>query len=148
MKIVPAEKEDCETLYEMQLLAFQSEAQMIGSHNVPALLETREDHEKDFSNWHTLKLVDEDNKILGSIRYKPIGEWFELGRLMVLPKYRHKGLAQRLILEAEKHCENHTKELSTCTKSWSNIRLYEKMGYKAYTKKEWHGLSFVYMKKD
>lgn len=45
-------------------------------------------------------------------------------------------------------CGDKTKELYTCTKSWTNIRLYEKMGYKPFKEvaKE-TGLSFVYMRK-
>ena len=50
--------------------------------------------------------------------------------------------------EVEKACPYSTKELYTCTKSWINIRLYEKIGYKP-TKEvtENSGLSFVYMQK-
>lgn len=48
MKILPAESSDIPALYRLQLLAFESEAEMIGSRAVPALQETEEEHRADF----------------------------------------------------------------------------------------------------
>jgi len=42
---------------------------MIGSRDVPALMESREHHRDDFSNWATLKLVGPSGKIVAAIRY-------------------------------------------------------------------------------
>ena len=44
MKIIQAETKDISALYQLQLIAFESEAEMIGSRDVPALLETQEEH--------------------------------------------------------------------------------------------------------
>ncbi len=149
MKITQAEMGDVPQLYKLQLLAFESEAEMIGSRDVPALQETEEDNRKDFVNWNVLKLENDFGKIVGAIRYKESGEIIEVGRLMVHPDYRHQGLAQKLLSEVDLAYPDRTKELYTCTKSWINIRLYEKMGYKAYKEHtESDGLSFVYMKKE
>ena len=148
MKIIPAEIKDISELYQLQLLAFESEAEMIGSRDVPALQETAESHRADFTNWNTLKLVDDADRIIGSIRYRQENDFIDVGRLMVHPDYRRCGLAQKLLSEIDVLCPEKVKELYTCTKSWSNIRLYEKMGYKAYKEcKEDSGLSFVYMRK-
>lgn len=148
MKIIRADINDIPALYKLQLLAFESEAEMIGSHDVPALLETKEDNEKDFINWITLKLIDDSNEIIGAIRYRQNRDVIEVGRLMIHPNYRCQGLARRLMSELDSVCPNNTKELYTCTKSWINIRLYEKMGYKPFkTITEDGGLSFVYMRK-
>ena len=67
MKILQATPADIDELYDLQLLAFESEAEMIGSREVPALQETRDDHAKDFPHWVTLKLVNETGHIIGSI---------------------------------------------------------------------------------
>lgn len=148
MKIVKADVADISELYELQLLAFESEAEMIGSRDVPALLETREDNEQDFVNWITLKLVRDSGEVIGAIRYRRSGDVTEVGRLMVHPDYRRRGLAQRLMSEVDLACPKEIKELYTCTKSWSNIRLYEKMGYKPFKEiTEDSGLSFIYMRK-
>ena len=143
-----ADSGDIPALYDLQLLAFESEAEMIGSRDVPALLESREHHQNDFSNWVTLKLLNDSDEIIGAIRYRRSGDVIEIGRLMVHPDFRQQGLAQRMLAEVDKACPQETKELYTCTKSWINIRLYEKTGYKAFNEvTENSGLSFVYMRK-
>lgn len=149
MKILYADENDISELYQLQLLSFESEAEMIGSRDVPALLETKEDNEKDFGNWNVLKLVNDANEIIGAIRYKKDGEIIEVGRLMVHPEYRRQGLAQELLAQVDQVCQNETKELFTCKKSWTNIRLYEKMGYKCFKECTVEsGLPMVYMRKE
>ena len=44
MKLMQAHVNDIPALYDLQLLAFESEAEMIGSRDVPALKESREHH--------------------------------------------------------------------------------------------------------
>ena len=148
MKLIPAVRQDIPVLYDLQLLAFESEAEMIGSRDIPALMESREHHREDFSNWTTLKLVNDAGEIVGAIRYRPDGELIDVGRPMVHPDYRHQGLAQQMLAEVERACPDTVRELYTCTKSWINIRLYTKMGYTAVKEvTEDSGLSFVYMRK-
>ena len=148
MKMIRAERADIPTLYALQLLAFESEAEMIGSRSVPALMETEADFSDDFDRWITLKLLDESDTIVGAIRYREDGGIIELGRLMIHPNYRRRGLARVLMSEVDSRYPHRTKELYTCTKSWSNIKLYESMGYMAYEeRREPSGLSFVYMRK-
>ena len=132
MVIGHAKENDIPELYQLQLLAFESEAEMIESRDVPALQETEKENCKDFSNWTTLKLEEDDGKIIGAIRYRRNSDFVEVGRLMVHPNYRRCGLAQILLSEVDSECAGERNELYTCTKSWSNILLYEKMGYKAY----------------
>ncbi len=149
MKITQAERKDVSQLYALQLLCFESEAEMIGSRDIPALQETSQEHQKDFENWTVLKLEDDFGKIIGSIRYRKNDEIVEVGRLMIHPSYRRRGLAKRLLHEVDDMCPNQRKELYTCTKSKSNIDLYRKMGYTAYkTHTEIDGLTFVDMKKE
>ena len=62
-----AKQNDINELYELQLLAFESEAEMIGSRAVPALLESYEEAVLDFENWTVFKTVNENGKIIGSI---------------------------------------------------------------------------------
>ena len=149
MKITRGDIHDVPELYRLQLLAFESEAEMIGSRNVPALLETEAENAADFKNWDVLKIVNDHGEIIAAIRYRLLKDMIEVGRLMVHPAYRRQGLAGRLLSEVDKKYPDRTKELYTCTKSWTNIRLYEKMGYRAFKEKtEDSGLSFVYMRKD
>ena len=92
IQIEKASHQDISELYQLQLLAFESEAEMIGSRAVPALMETEEHNRNDFVNWITLKMVNSTDKIIGAIRYRKDGDIVEIGRLMVHPDYRHRGL--------------------------------------------------------
>ncbi|OBZ33293.1 GNAT family N-acetyltransferase [Megasphaera sp. DISK 18] len=148
MRIIPADIQDVPKLYQLQLLAFESEAAMIGSRDVPALRETEDEARRDFANWDTFKLEDDDGTIIGAIRCRKDTGFIDVGRLMIHPDYRRRGLAQQLLAEVDILYPDAVKELYTCTKSWSNIKLYEKMGYRAYKEhREDSGLSFVYMRK-
>ena len=92
--------------------------------------------------------MDDGGTIIGAIRYRRVGDPIEVGRLMVHPSCRHQGFAQRLLSEVDRAYPEQIKELYTCTESWRNIRLYEKMGYRPYKQVAGgQGLSFVYMRK-
>lgn len=149
MNIMTAEERDIPEIYRLQLRAFESEAAMIGSRDVPALQEREDDFRRDFSNWTTLKLVADGGGIIGVIRYRHDGDIVDVGRLMTHPDYRRQGLAAKLLEAVDAACVGKTRELYTCTKSWTNIRLYEKMGYHPVKEvTEATGLSFVYMRKE
>ena len=146
--IEKAREQDIPELYQLQLLAFESEAEMIGSRAVPALMESEAHYREDFPNWTTLKLVEPSGKIVAAIRYRLEGGLVDVGRLMVRPDCRRQGLAQQMLAQVDRAHPQEIKELYTCTKSWINIRLYEKVGYRAVKEvTEDSGLSFVYMRK-
>ncbi|WP_296013627.1 GNAT family N-acetyltransferase [uncultured Treponema sp.] len=148
MKIIPADKNDIPELFALQLLSFESEAEMIGSRDVPALTETAQENSADFSSWRTLKLVNDDGKIIGAIRYKEENGKINVGRLMVHPDFRRKGFAKRLLEEIDRLFPSAQKELYTCSKSWTNIALYTQAGYKPYKEQsEPTGLSFIFFRK-
>ncbi len=148
MKIVKATESDILDLYRLQLLSFESEAEMIGSRMVPALMESKEDYNDAFNQWHTYKMVDDAGRVIGGIRYQYDDGVVEVGRLMVHPDYRQQGLARKLLGFVDEQCSQDRRVLYTCTKSWINIKLYTKMGYKAVREiQDDTELSFVYMEK-
>ena len=143
-----ATRNDIKELYDLQLRAFESEAEMIGSRNVPALMETYEHSCEDFDNWSVLVRRDESGKIIGAVRFQPADDHIEIGRLMVAPEHRNRGVAIALMRAAEECTKASVFELYTCTKSYININLYEKLGYRAYREEQGEeDLSFVYMRK-
>lgn len=148
MECTFATESDIKELFELQHVAFESEAELVGSRNIPPLLETLEDAKKQFADWKVLKITD-GNKIIASVRCKKTSECVEIGRLMVLPAYRKRGLGTKLLLEVEKLFPNEVYELFTCTKSLPNIRLYQKAGYRIFKEEHVNSeLSFVYMRKN
>lgn len=206
-----ATESDIKELYDLQLVAFESEAEMVGSRNVPALMETYEHSCEDFKNWTTLIKRDESGKIIGAARFQqmtdydesdnfsPAAPHFEIGRVMVAPDHRNQGIAMELIGAIEEYAPSHSPshnpghepnlspnraqdqdpnnsqdqkqnnsqdnpkiktaqaeesdnesvfELYTCTKSYININLYEKLGYEIFkTEKGDRDLSFAYLRK-
>ena len=72
MEISSADINDAKELYRLQRLSFESEAQMVGSRDLPALTETEEENIRDFGRWSVLKITD-GGKIVGAVRYRHDG---------------------------------------------------------------------------
>ena len=143
-----AKEKDIKELYDLQLRAFESEAEMINSRNVPALMESYEENRADFINWTVLIKRDDSGKIIGAVRCRENGDHIEIGRVMVAQEHRNRGIATDLMTAVEELTQAKAFELYTCTKSYININLYEKLGYKIYKVEQGPSdLSFAYMRK-
>ena len=71
-----------------------------------------------------------------------------IGKLMVHPKMQKQGIGTQLLLAMENEFPNHRYELFTSSKSISNIRLYERLGYKIFKEEAVsEELQFVYLEK-
>ena len=67
---------------------------------------------------------------------------------MVDQEYRNQGVAIGLMTAVEELTHAKAFELYTCTKSYINLNLYEKLGYKTYKVEQGdRDLSFAYMRK-
>ena len=143
-----AEEKDIRELFDLQLRAYESEAEMIGSRNVPALMESFEENQADFKNWTVLIKRNDQGRIVGAVRFREEGDHIEIGRVMVDQEYRNRGVAIGLMAAVEEFTQAKAFELYTCTKSYININLYEKLGYKTYKVEQGdRELSFAYMRK-
>ena len=93
-------------------------------------------------------MVDEENRIIGSVRaYEKDGTAY-IGKLMVHPDHRRKGFGRSLLTEIEKYFPGKRYELFTSTRSQDNIRLYQSIGYRTFDQKAVdEELVFVYMEK-
>lgn len=146
--IVKAEKADIPEILKLQYLAYQSEAVLFGSKDIPPLKETLSELEEEFKNGIVLKMVDENNRIIGSVRSHSDDTTAYIGKLMVHPDCQKKGYGKKLLREIERFYINKRFELFTSTRSLDNIRLYEKMGYKKIKEeKVTDELTFIYFEK-
>ena len=146
-RIEKAEYNDLPEILKLQYLAYQSEAALFGTQDIPPLRQTLEEVVDEFNTGIILKLVT-DNRIIGSVRAKEQGGTAYIGKLMVHPEHRCKGYGTILLSEIEKCFPNKRYELFTSTRSKDNIRLYEKNGYSAFDSKKINDeLEFVYMEK-
>lgn len=147
MTILKAEQKDLQEILELQYLAYQSEAALFGNKDIPPLKETIEELTEEFNKGTILKLV-EDGKIIGSVRAYAKNGTAYIGKLMVHPDHRCKGYGTLLLNEIEKCFPDCRFELFTSTRSEDNIRLYQKLGYKIFDRKEiTDELVFVYLEK-
>ena len=146
--IKKAEKKDLKEILALQYLAYQSEAKLFGSMDIPPLKQTIEEVFEEYEKGTVLKSVDGAGTIIGSVRAYRENETVYIGKLMVHPSMQNQGLGTKLLLAMEQEYPNQRYELFTSTKSISNIRLYEKLGYKKYKAEAVsEELQFVYLEK-
>jgi len=143
-----AHEDDLKEILELQYIAYQSEAKLFNSTDIPPLKQTLEEIRSEFQKGIILKAVDGSEIIIGSVRAYQENETVYIGRLMVHPKMQKMGIGSKLLEEIEKQYPAKRCELFTSTKSVSNIRLYERHGYEIF-KEEYvtQELQFVYMQK-
>ncbi len=143
-----AEYKDLQEILYLQYLAYQSEAELFGSKDIPPLKQTLAEVIEEFNNGIILKFTDENGTIIGSVRATEKNGTVYIGKLMVHPDHRCKGYGTKLLSEIESCYPDRRYELFTSTRSVDNIRLYEKVGYKIFDRKPVDNeLVFVYMEK-
>ena len=143
-----AEYNDLQEILALQYLAYQSEAELFGSKDIPPLKQTLDEVIEEFNNGIILKLTDENGSIIGSVRATEKNGTVYIGKLMVHPDHICKGYGTKLLSEIENCYPDKRFELFTSTRSVDNIRLYEKVGYKIFDRKSVDNeLVFVYMEK-
>ena len=146
--ILKANRNDLQEILQLQYLAYQSEADLFGSRDIPPLKQTIDEVVEEWSSGTILKMVDDNNAIIGSVRAQERDGTVYIGKLMVHPDHRHKGYGTRLLSEIEKCFPDKRYELFTSTRSIDNIRLYQKLGYMIFARKVVNDeLEFVYMEK-
>lgn len=146
--IIRAKKEDLEEILALQYLAYQSEARLFGSMDIPPLKQTIEEVCDEYEKGTILKAVDDAGTIIGSVRAYQENRTVYIGKLMVHPNMQKQGLGTKLLLAIEQEYPNQKYEVFTSTKSISNIRLYEKLGYKIFKEETVsEELQFVYLQK-
>lgn len=146
--ICKATYDDLQEILQLQYLAYQTEAALFGNKEIPPLKQTLDEVVEEFNSGIILKMIDENNRIIGSVRANELDGTVYIGKLMIHPDYRRKGFASRLMTEIENHFPNKRYELFTSTRSIDNIRLYTRLGYKIFDSKVIDNeLEFVFMEK-
>jgi ribosomal protein S18 acetylase RimI-like enzyme len=145
--IKKAERSDLKEILQLQYIAYQSEADLFGSRDIPPLKQSLDEVVEEWNSGTILKMTD-NNTIIGSVRAKESEGTVYIGKLMVHPNHRHKGYGSMLLSEIEKCFPDKRYELFTSTRSLDNIRLYQKLGYTIFARKVVNDeLEFVYMEK-
>ena len=147
-RIEKANLEDLDEILRLQYLAYQSEAALFGSNDIPPLKQKLDEVTEEYAQGRILKMIDEDGTIIGSVRAKEADGTVYIGKLMVHPDHRRKGYGRRLLTEIEQSFAGKRYELFTSTRSKDNIRLYQDNGYREFDQRiVKDDLIFVYMEK-
>jgi RimJ/RimL family protein N-acetyltransferase len=132
MTITQATAADAEAILALQHLAYQTEAAIYGDPTLPPLLDTFDGFVARFEDRRFLKAV-EQGRIVGSVRGWQKGDTCFVERLIVHPDYRRRGIGSALLRKIETFFPDVRRfELFTGHRSEANIRLYERLGYRAF----------------
>lgn len=146
-EIKKAVREDLQEILTLQYLSYQSEADLFGTQDIPPLKQTLEEVIEEYNNGTVLKIEHED-RIIGSVRVRCENGTVYIGKLMVHPAYRKRGLGKKLLHEVELLYPEYRYELFTSTLSKDNLKLYENMEYAEYKRVQVNEmLTFVYLEK-
>lgn len=148
VSIYKANYKDLPEILQLQYLAYQSEADLFGSRDIPPLKQTLDEVIGEYNAGIVLKMLDNRGHIIGSVRAKEDKETVYIGKLMVHPQHRRHGYGTRLLNEIERYFPEKRYELFTSTRSKDNIRLYQKSGYKVFKYEAVNDeLQFVFLEK-
>jgi len=131
VEIHRATLEDAEEILALQYLAYEVEAILYDDWLIPPLVETVHEVPHDIAQTVVLKVCS-GGRIVGSVRgrLRPDSSCY-VGRLIVHPDRRRRGIATRMMLELEACFPGVACfELFTGEKSAGNIKLYEGLGYR------------------
>ncbi len=128
--VVPAVRGDAAELLTLQLACWVGEALVNGDLTLPPLQEGLDDVTASLSSWDTY-VVRSAGRLVGSVRGRLDGRTWEIGRLMVAPDLRGRGLGRHLLEHAERVAapEATAYRLFTGAASTANLRRYKRAGY-------------------
>jgi ribosomal protein S18 acetylase RimI-like enzyme len=146
--ISSANVDDAEIILALQRLSYQSQAAIYDDFTLPPLTETLAELKTRFRDRQFLKAV-ENRQIIGSVRAFQDGPTCHVERLIVHPDCRHRGIGTALLNQIETMFPTARRfELFTGHKSVSNIRLYERLGYRTFRQARANEkVNLVYMEK-
>ena len=111
----------------LQQASYQVEAELIGTRNIPPLMETQDqlmDSGEIFIGYF------KQEELVGAVSYKRKDKTIDIYRMMVHPRHFRKGIAKNLLYHLERG-EGDTLEIlvSTGAQNLPAVRLYEKLGF-------------------
>lgn len=130
-EIQSATRADAPEILTLQLACWVSEAIANDDLGIPTLHEGLEDVQASVEAWATY-VVRVAGRLVGSVRGRLDGSEWDIGRLMVAPDLRGRGLGRVLLehIEATAPPDATTYRLVTGRSSLDNLRMYRKAGFR------------------
>ena len=154
IRLVKIELEDAETIWKMQVEAFQDLLDKYKDFETNPAAEPIEKTRIRLKQLSTFfYYIKDDNNIVGAVRVvdkKEAGKAKRISPIFMMKEYRGHGYAQEAIKRMEEIHGSDNWELETILQEKGNCYLYEKMGYRATGKIEKlnENMSLVYYRKD
>ena len=127
--IEPARAGDAESILALQYLCYQDEAALYGDWSIPPLRQTLSEFVAEYDT-HYILVARRGEEIAGSVRGRLVDGTCHIGRLIVHPRFRRRGLGTRLMGAIEAWFTAADRfELFTGHRSDGNLRLYHRLGY-------------------
>ena len=146
--IEKAKFEDLQEILDLQYLAYPSEAKLFNNQDIPPLKQTLQEVQGEYESGVILKVSDEEDAIIGSVRAYVTNGTVYIGKLVVHPQKQSQGIGTKLLLAIENEYPNQRYELFTSTKSIRNIALYQRLGYHIFKQEKiTEEMEFVYLEK-
>lgn len=130
-EVVAAVPADAGEVLTLQRACWVTEALANDDLGIPALHESLSDVLTSLGEWTTW-VVRSHGRLVGSVRGRLEGDVWEIGRLMVAPDLRGRGLGRVLLEHAEQAAPGvaATYRLVTGKRSEANLRRYKRAGYR------------------
>jgi ribosomal protein S18 acetylase RimI-like enzyme len=131
IKIETATEQGLESILQLQKKAFYGQALIYNDFNLPPLMQTIEDLKEEF-RLKTIYKVEQDGKIIASIRCYIKDNTLYLEKLIVDPDFQNRGIGTKIMTEIEKKYSSSVNRYALFTghKSKKNLHIYNKLGYR------------------
>ena len=122
---------DAGELLTLQLACWVTEARANATLDIPPVGEELADVQRWLTQWTTF-VVRSAGRLVGAVRGRLVDDVWDIGRLMVAPDLRGRGLGRWLLGHAEQAAPPQATRLALFTGSASetNLRLYHRAGYR------------------
>jgi len=137
MTVIPATKEDAAAILALQQAAYQSEAELYQDWSIPPLTQSLSELQQEIATITVLKAC-QGTRLAGSVRaVQQHDNSVAIGRLIVDPALQGQGIGSCLMAAIEAAFPTAPRfELFTGSLSLRNIRLYERLGYTVFARKQ------------
>lgn len=124
--------EDLPSLLRLQKKAFLPVASKVGWADIPQMTDTLECCQAEYGKETILKMLSDENQIIGSVRGFVEDDSLYIGRLMVDPDYQGRGLGRILQRQLESMFEFRREWLCSYIKDTSTYDFYARDGFVQY----------------